>query len=77
MSSKRAPRLGWDFALGGVAVALLLLPLPLVLDTSQSDLAAKAALLALLVIPPALFLGWVQMRLGPGSVTGMSRSARR
>ena len=56
-----------DLVLATLAVAMLLLPLPILARSSASDLVAKAMLLGAIVLPPAVVLFWAQLRYGPSS----------
>jgi hypothetical protein len=52
-----------DLVLGALAGALLLLPLPTLLTVGAEDV-ARLGLLALLVVPPVIFMAIAHRRLG-------------
>jgi hypothetical protein len=52
-----------DLILGGLAAALLLLPLPALLTVDSGDL-ARLGLLAMLVVPPVAFMAIAHRRQG-------------
>lgn len=52
-----------DLILGGLAAALLLLPLPALMSVDDGDL-ARLGLFTLLVVPPVVFMGIAHRRLG-------------
>ncbi len=56
-----------DLILAMIAVAMLLLPLPILVRSSSGDLMAKAMLFGAIVLPPAAVLVWAQLRYGPSS----------